>query len=226
MAELRREGDRAMVGENAPGHTVGLWEQVLVRWWIRWGCNTVEHQIGWVKLRWLPIAVVGTVSPIHRGTAVFAKARCISFGTGKGEMATGAVAAGAPVLEQVEGSRRRTAFGAWRIVVLDCSYSCPNPVGSLQPSSSTPWSGCVPPAAATAYISPTRHLQIHPWDPESPGERRLTVLEIQTRNLVDTSSAVHTAVVAVRHLPCHSFGHPGSLPTADRKPKFDAPQAR
>lgn len=203
VAELRREGDRAMAGENAPGHTVGLSEQVRVRWLIRSDGNTVERQIGWVKLQGLPTAVVGIVSPVHRGTAVFAKARCISFETGKADTVTGAEAAGAAVSEPVEGNRRRTAFAAGRIVVLGGSHSCPSPLGSLQPGSSTPWSGCVPPAAATAYIAPPRHLQIRPWDPKSPRWRRLRVPGVRARSHVDTSSAVHTAVVAVRHLPCH-----------------------
>lgn len=204
MAEPLREGDTAMEGENAPGHTVGLWEQVLVRWLIRSDCNTVARQIGWIKLRWLPIAGVGIVSPIHRGTVVFAEGHYILIETGKAEMVTGAEAAGAVVSEPVGSNRRRTAFAARRIVVLDCSHSCPSPLGSPQPDSSTPWSGCAPPAGATAYISPTRRPRIHrSWDPEPRKWRRLMVLEVRTRSLVDTSSAVHTAVVAVRHLPCH-----------------------
>ena len=186
----------------------------------------MERQIGWIIPQWLPTAVVGIVSPVHRGTGVFAEAHCISFETGKAEMATGAEAAGALVSEPVESNRRRTAFATRHIVVPGGSHSCPSPVGFLQPGSSMQWSGYVPPAAATAYISPTRRHQARPWGPSPPTWRRLTVPEVRARSLVGTSSAVHTAVGAVRHLPCHRFGHPGSLPTADRKPKFDAPQAR
>lgn len=139
-----------------------------MHWLIRSDCNTVQRRIGWIGLRWLPTAGVGIVSPIHRGTAVFAETHCKSFETGKAEMVNGAGAVGAVVLEPVGSNRRRTAFASWRIVVLGCSHSCPSPAGSLQPGSSAPWSGCVPPAAATACISPTRHLQIRRlWDPES-----------------------------------------------------------
>ena len=193
-----------MADGNAPGHTVGRWGQAPVRWSIRSGCNTVERQIGWIKLQWLPTAGVGIVLPTHRVTAVFAEAHCISFETDKAETVTGAAAVGAAASEPVGSNRRRIAFAAWRIVALGGSHSCPSPVGSLRPGSSTPWSGCVLPAAATAYISPTRHLQIRrPGDPKSRKWRRRVVLEVRTRSLVDTSSAVHTGVVAVRHLPCH-----------------------
>lgn len=149
-----------MAGENAPGRTVGRWRQVLVRWLIRCDCNTVERQIGWIKLQWLPIAGVEIVSRIHRETAVFAGAHRKSFETGKAEMATGDEAVGVVVSWPVESNRRRTALASWRIAVHGCSHSCPSPVGSLLPDSAALRSGCAPPAAATACISPTRHRQI------------------------------------------------------------------
>ena len=139
-----------------------------MRWLIRSDCNTVERQIGWIKLQWLPIAGVGIVSPIHRETAVFAEAHCTSFETGKAGMVTGGEAAGVVVSELVESNRRCTAFALWRIVVLGCSHSCPSPVGSLLPGSAASWSGYVPPAAVTACIAPTRHRRIRRlWDPKS-----------------------------------------------------------
>lgn len=128
----------------------------------------MERQIGWIELQWLRIAGVGIVSPIRRETAVFAEAHCKSFETGRAEMVTGDEAVGVVVSEPAESNRRRTAFAWWRIVVLGCSRSCPSPVGSLLPDSAAPWSGYVPPAAATACISPTRHRQIRRlWDPKS-----------------------------------------------------------
>jgi hypothetical protein len=175
--------------------------------------------------------VVGIASPTHRGTVPLAAAGGTPWERGKAEMAAAAEAAdveadGAVAVEDVGHSRWRTAFAVGRRVVRGCSRSCPNPVGSLQPGSSTPCSGLVRPATLIAYISPTRHRPMRPGDPTSPGYWRLTVLGDRARSFVDTLRAVHTAVVAVRHLPCQSLGHLGTPPAPDPTRKLDAPSAR